>query len=114
MCDFKRECWGHGFSDTRLPHRIEHHKTQRAGLGFLPGSHCPHYDGEAQRRPLYHSLIGEGFPAGYAMDDDAAVHFVGQEIREVVTARADAGAYRVERVNGQVVETRLESRLLPA
>lgn len=84
------------------------------GLGFLPGSHCPHYDGEAQRRPLYHSLIGEGFPAGYAMDDDAAVHFVGQEIREVVTARADAGAYRVERVNGQVVETRLESRLLPA
>ena len=36
------------------------------GLGFLPGSHCPHYDGEAQRRPLYHRLVAEGFPAGYA------------------------------------------------
>ena len=22
------------------------------GLGFLSGSHCPHYDGEEQRRPL--------------------------------------------------------------
>lgn len=24
------------------------------GLGFLPGSCCPHYDGEADRRPSYH------------------------------------------------------------
>lgn len=83
------------------------------GLGFLPGSHCPHYDGEAQRRPLYHALIGDGFPAGYALDDDAAIHFVGREIREVVSARTDAHAYRVERVDGTVVETPLNARLLP-
>ena len=82
------------------------------GLGFLPGSHCPHYDGEEQRRPLYHRLIGEGFPAGYAIDDDAAIHFVGEDVREVVTARQGATAYRVERVDGQVVETKLEARLL--
>src|SRR3712207_6177213 len=25
-------------------------------LGLLPGSNCPHYDGEAQRRPAYHRL----------------------------------------------------------
>jgi dipeptidase E len=82
------------------------------GLGFLPGSHCPHYDGEEQRRPLYHQLIRDGFPAGYAIDDDAAVHFLGQDVVEVVTARDAASAYRVERVNGEVVETRLEARLL--
>ena len=82
------------------------------GLGFLPGSHCPHYDGEEQRRPLYHRLIGDGFPAGYAIDDDAAIHFVGEDIREVVTARQGATAYRVERVDGRVVETKLEARLL--
>jgi len=85
----------------------------RDGLGFLPGSHCPHYDGEEQRRPLYHSLIADGFPAGYALDDDAAMHFDGRELREVVSARAGATAYRVERVNGVVTETRLEPRLLP-
>ncbi len=29
-------------------------------LGFLPGSCCPHYDGEAQRRPSYHRLLRRG------------------------------------------------------
>jgi len=82
------------------------------GLGFLPGSHCPHYDGEAQRRPLYHRLIGSGFPGGIAVDDDAAAHFVGTELHEVVSARADATAYRVELVDGAVVESPLPARQL--
>jgi dipeptidase E len=82
------------------------------GLGFLAGTHCPHYDGEAQRRPLYHRLVSEGFPAGYAIDDDAAMHFSDLEVAEVVSARAGASAYRVERVDGAVRETRLEPRLL--
>jgi dipeptidase E len=30
------------------------------GLGLLPGSCCPHYDGEEQRRPLYTRLVAEG------------------------------------------------------
>jgi peptidase E len=84
----------------------------RDGLGLLPGSHCPHYDSEAQRRPLYHRLIAEGFPPGYAIDDDAAIHFVGTEVAEVVSARGDATAYRVERRDGRVVETPLAARLL--
>jgi peptidase E len=82
----------------------------RDGLGFLPGSHCPHYDGEAQRRPLYHRLIGEGFPAGYAIDDDAAVRFVDAEVAEVVSARSGATAYRVELRDGEVAETALAAR----
>ncbi len=84
----------------------------RDGLGFLPGSHCPHYDGEAERRPLYHQLIRDGFPAGYAIDEDAAMRFVDGELVETVTAREGAAAYRVERINGSVVETPLPSRLL--
>jgi peptidase E len=83
------------------------------GLGFLSGSHCPHYDGEVQRRPLYHRLVAEGFPAGVAIDEDAAVHYVGTEIAEVVTAREGATAYRVERgVGGAVTETAFEARSL--
>ena len=48
------------------------------GLGFVPGSHSPHYDGEANRRPRYHQLVEEGaLPAGYAADDGAALVFDG-------------------------------------
>lgn len=68
------------------------------GLGFLAGSHCPHYDGEPQRRPLYQELIAAGFPPGWAIDDDAAIHFVGTQVAEVVTARPGATAYWVEPV----------------
>ena len=86
----------------------------RDGLGFLPGTHCPHYDGEAQRRPLYHRLIGEGVLAnGLAVDEDAAAHFVGTELRQVVASRQPATAYRVELRDGGVVETALPATLLP-
>ena len=37
-------------------------------LGFLSGSNCPHYDGEANRRPAYHRLLKEGMSNGYAAD----------------------------------------------
>src|ERR671933_581486 len=72
----------------------------RDGLGFLPGSACPHYDGEELRRPRYRELIAGGFPPGYAADDGAALHFEGTELRRVVAVRADAAAYRVETDNG--------------
>ena len=82
----------------------------RDGLGLLPGSFCPHYDGEELRRPRYRSLVAEGFPPGYAADDDAALHFVGTELREVVSSRSGAGAYRVEPRG----ETPLPARALTA
>ena len=78
------------------------------GLGFLPGSFCPHYDGEERRKPVYRELVANGFPSGYAADDAAALHFVGGELREVLAARDGAHAYRVE----PGVETPLEARLL--
>jgi dipeptidase E len=80
----------------------------RDGLGILPGSFCPHYDGEEQRRPVYRALVDGGFPAGYAADDCAALHFEGTELREVVCSRAGARAYRVEAGS----ETPLDARLL--
>jgi peptidase E len=85
-----------------------------AGLGFLPGSNCPHYDAEPSRRPTYHRLIAAGMPAGYAADDWAALHFVGTELREAVAARPGAHAYRVELQDGEVVETTLPTRYLGA
>ena len=78
----------------------------------LAGSACPHYDGEAERRGRYHEMIISGLPSGYAADDDAALHFTGTALTEVVSDRPDAAAYRVEREADGIVETRLPARLL--
>jgi dipeptidase E len=80
----------------------------RDGLRFLPGSACPHYDGEERRRPVYQELVAGGFPPGIAADDAVALHYVGTELHEVVAARPDARAYRVEPGN----ETALKPRVL--
>jgi peptidase E len=79
----------------------------RDGLGFLPGSACPHYDGEALRRPRYRQLVESGFPEGVAADDGVGLHYVGTELREVVTCRAGAAAYRVTRAGEHRIEARL-------
>ena len=68
----------------------------RDGLGFLPGSACPHYDDEEARRPTYRRLVDEGFPPGYAVDSGVALRFAGSELVEVLTTRPGATAYRVE------------------
>ena len=76
-------------------------------LGFLPGSACPHYDGEDLRRPRYRELVASGFPAGYAADDGVALHFAGTELAEAVTI-GEGRAYRVE----AGAETPLDARPL--
>jgi dipeptidase E len=86
----------------------------RHGLGFLPGTFCPHYDSEPGRRPTFQRLVSEGLPAGIAADDAVGVHFTGTELAEVVAEREGSGAYRVELVDGAVRETRLPVRVLPS
>ena len=80
----------------------------RDGIGLLPGSGCPHYDGEELRRPVYRRLVEEGFPPGIALDDAAAARFSGTELVEVVATSPGAGGYRI----GPDGEVRLETRLL--
>jgi len=77
-------------------------------LGFLPGSACPHYDGEEMRRPRYRELIASGLADGFAADDGVGLHFVGTELSDVVSCSPEAAAYRVTRAG----EERLEPRLL--
>ena len=84
----------------------------RDGLGFLAGSACPHYDGEKDRRPTYQQLVRGGFPAGYAADDGAALHFVDTNLAACLTSRATACAYRVRADSDTTTETPLSARLL--
>jgi peptidase E len=82
-------------------------------LGFLPGSFCPHYDGEEQRRPAFHRLLLEGkVKPGLAADDGAAVHFIDGELKRLVSSRPGARVYRLSVVEGQVSEAALAPQLL--
>ncbi len=68
-----------------------------AGLGLLPGAGCVHVDGEPGRLAAFRRLVdGGALAGGFAADDGAALHFVGDELAEVVTSRPRAKAYRVE------------------
>jgi peptidase E len=84
------------------------------GLGLIAGSHSPHYDGEPQRRPLFHRLVGDGrLPAGLAVDDGAAALHDGPTLLEVVASMPGKTAYRVEPDGrGGAVETALPARIL--
>jgi peptidase E len=74
-------------------------------LGFLKGSHSPHYDAEKDRRPLYHKLIGSGeMKPGWACDNDAGIYFEDNEPRRFVHTRDAARVYYVSVEGGKVVE----------
>ncbi len=99
-------CWFEsGVTDSFGPDLAPIHDL----LGFLSGSACPHYDGEERRRSVYRKLVNDGFPAGYAADDDAALHFVGTELRAAISLQNGARAYRVEPGS----EIPLEMRAVP-
>src|SRR5437762_8124091 len=72
-------------------------------MGFLKGSCCPHFDGEVDRRPSFEKMLLEGrIRPGLALDDCAAVHFVGEEILRVVVSRPEADAYWMSLSDGSV------------
>jgi dipeptidase E len=119
--DILREAWAEGVLLTGWSAGMicwfEHAVTDSFGpelapmecLGFLPGSACPHYDGEERRRPVYTRLVADGFPAGIAADDDVGLRYEGTSLVEIVTSRAGATAYLVEPGGEQPLEARLLS-----
>ncbi|HEU4394304.1 MAG TPA: Type 1 glutamine amidotransferase-like domain-containing protein, partial [Planctomycetota bacterium] len=75
-------------------------------LGFLPGSNCPHYDGEPGRRPAYRRLVASGALApGWAADDGVGLLFEGRRFVRAVASRPGASAWRVDRAGNRARET---------
>ena len=102
-------CW---FEEGTTDSRPKELSTVKC-LGFLKGSHSPHYDREPGRRPLYHKLIGSGqMKPGYACDNDAGIYFEDNVVKRVVSTRAEAKVYYVSVADGRVVEKVLEPERL--
>ena len=87
------------------PERVE-------GLGLLPWSNTVHYSSEPDRREALFAWLRRGMASTYAADDGAALHFVGEEMAQVVASRPGARAYRIEAHRGHVVTTQLATRYL--
>jgi len=101
LCWFDQAVTGfHG-----APRRVE-------GLGLLPFSNCVHYEPTSERRSAYHRMLREGMPMGYAAEDGAALHFVGEKLSRVVASRPAARGYRLDAVGDRVVEMRLATAYL--
>jgi peptidase E len=102
-------CWfQNGTTDSR-PIKI----SKIECLGWLKGSHCPHFDTEPTRRPLYHDLIkrGELFP-GYACDDKACLYFENEKMAASVASSEKSKSYYVDLVDGKIVEKELPGKLI--
>src|ERR1700730_7358261 len=84
----------------------------RDGLGLISGSACPHYSSEERRRPVYRQLVGDGFPPGYAIDDQVGLHFVDGQLAEVASNAEGRSAYEVRLEGAAVRERPLAARSL--
>jgi peptidase E len=84
------------------------------GLGWLSGGACPHYDGEAARRPSLHAIIAEQtMAASVAADDGTALHYIDETLSCSVSSRPAARAWHIERTtSGEITEAALPTRYL--
>ena len=104
-------CWFEGGTTDSFGLRL---RPFTDGMAMLPGSFCPHYHSEAERRPLYRRLVADGaLPGGVACDDGTAAHFVDDDLTELISDRPGGKAYRVvPDGDGGSGETPLPTRFL--
>ena len=102
-------CWfTGGYTDSR-PKEL----TLMECLGFLNYSHCPHYNGEPARKPLYHNAILDGkLQPGYACDDEAGLLFVNGEMKKSISLNNKNNNYYVSVKNGRIFEEKLPVEIL--
>jgi len=102
-------CWFNGGTTDSRPAVL----SIVGGLGFIPKSHCPHYNSETSRRPLYHTNILEGrLSDGYACDDASGIHFINGKVHQSVAIDAKNKSFYVYRRENQVLEEVLPSLIL--
>jgi dipeptidase E len=82
------------------------------GLGLVPASNSVHWSAAPRRRRAFLDCIADGMPAGWGVDDGAALVFEGTELSGAVAAERGPRAWRIEREGAEVVETAVATRVL--
>ncbi|MFT5737589.1 MAG: dipeptidase E [Maribacter sp.] len=102
-------CWFNGGTTDSRPGKL----SIVEGMSFIDKSHCPHYNSETSRRPLYHQNILSGkLSDGYACDDRSAIHFINGVVHTSVSLDAENHSYYVYEKNGKIVENRISSKII--
>jgi dipeptidase E len=103
-------CWFEECITDSIPGKF----TTMSCLGLLPGSGCPHYDGQPGRPEAYHALLAGGEVSnGYAVDDGVGLHFIDGKLHKVISSRNNANAYHVYReMSGKTEQERLKPEYL--
>jgi ketosteroid isomerase-like protein len=82
-------------------------------LGFLEGSFCPHYDKRGELRKAYRKMISSGeLSGGYGVEDGVALHFIGTELKYIVSSAHTAKAFSVRKSGFRVTEKELKPAYL--
>lgn len=102
-------CWFNGGTTDSRPGKL----SIVEGMAFIDKSHCPHYNSEPTRRPLYHANILAGkLSDGYACDDRSAIHFINESVHTCVSMDKENHSYYVSKQNGTIVEDLIPSTIL--
>ena len=79
-------------------------------LDFVPECCCPHYDGEADRRPSVHNMIDLGkISSCIAVEDGAAVHYKNGKLLTSISFYKDKKSYLVKQEDSKILEEVLPS-----
>ena len=85
-------CWFNGGTTDSRPKEL----SIVEGMSFIDKSHCPHYNSEKFRRPLYYKNILSGkLSDGFACDDRSAIHFINGEVHTSISLDAENHSYYV-------------------
>lgn len=102
-------CWFNGGTTDSRPKELSIVK----GMRFIDKSHCPHYNSEKFRRPLYHNNILSGkLSDGYACDDRAAIHFIDGEVHTAISLDEENNSYYVYVKDGEIIEEQLTAEII--
>ncbi|MGB3145106.1 MAG: peptidase E [Maribacter sp.] len=102
-------CWFNGGTTDSRPKEL----SIVEGMSFIEASHCPHYNSEKFRRPLYHENILSGkLTNGYACDDRSAIHFIDGKVHTSVSLDTKNHSYFVYDKDGVIREDQIKGTVL--
>lgn len=79
-----------------------------SGLGFLPGTGCPHFDTEPERQNVFKQSVDlQQVPPGYALYDDTGVHFVDGVLYKAVKTKTGKKVKFIDIDSERTIETYL-------
>lgn len=107
-------CWYEGgHSDSMSYYNPEKWEYIRVtGLGFIKGTHCPHFDSETlgiKRRDSFISMMKKHPGIGLAVDDHAAILFQDDQYK-VLSCKKGAGAYKLFKSAGVVKVEKIQQK----